>query len=161
MGLFGLCMGLLSSCDQQKLELCKAESDKHYTNAISELAPDLKLYQENIITIDYQRLPASALEAKSSVLSLENRFRLSKKEREKWQAWSETELKKVQTYIDVVNGHRHESAQFERISEHLAKAANQLVAFHGFCQQSRVDRMVASLKEVEIQRQSLKKLTCN
>lgn len=159
-----LLLGVLSSCDQEKMDFCKGETDQKYTGAISELSPDLKRYKEDIITIDYQRLPASSEsgeESKSRVVPMEHKFRLPKKEREKWQAWSEVELKKVQTYIDEVRGHAHESEKLEKISEHLKTAANQLVAFHGYCQQSRVDRMIASLKEVEQHRVQLKKLSCN
>jgi pentatricopeptide repeat protein len=85
---------------------------------------------------------------------------LGEDDRDRWQSWSESELKTVETYLDWANLHREESADGEKVRRKLTEVANRLVAFHGYCQEGRVERMLQVLHSIESDRRQIRAVVC-
>jgi hypothetical protein len=153
-GFLGLMLISLSSCNTEMREICTGKYDHTVTDAISLLEPHLH-------TETAQRAVASRHRAKSnSGPSSGLSSKLSEDERDHWQSWSQSELKKVEAYLDWTYIHRGEGQDDDKTKRHLTDIANRLVAFHGYAQEGRVSRMVDTLKTIEADRKQVQAIVC-
>jgi hypothetical protein len=136
-----------SGCNSEFQDICTGKYDHQVTDAIAQL--------ESF----HRSLGPQAKSRALASLSLES-VSLDQGDRDHWKSWAETELKRIEAYIDWANLHREESPEGERTRRRLNETANHLVAFHGYCQQGRVDRMLDTLKTLEDERKEIQTLTC-
>ncbi len=147
-GFLGLMLIVLSSCHSELKEVCSAKNDSTFTDAISQIEPWRDSYLK-------KRSLASVPDIRP-----EPDFEMDQDERERWESWSQSQLKRVETYIDWANLHRAESSEIEMARRSLTDIANRLVAFHGYAEGGRVLRMLDTLKQVESDRQEVLAIVC-
>jgi hypothetical protein len=167
----------LSGCDADLKEFCSNSSDARLADAIAQIeklrtdpsrpsralasiasASSIRTEQNSGRGIGKIGFLAGGRRPDPSELS---RFSgLSEDDRDRWQSWSESELKTVEAYLDWANLHREESADGEKVRRKLTEVANRLVAFHGYCQEGRVERMLQVLHTIESDRRQIRSVVC-
>jgi hypothetical protein len=73
-----------------------------------------------------------------------------------WQRWSERHLITLQDTLDAAG----EAPQLEPMRAELSALANAMVAFHGYCEQGKLDRMISTLRSVQGTTLRLKRERC-
>jgi hypothetical protein len=164
-GLLGLMLISLSSCNTEMREICTGKYDHTVTDAISQLESHLtsdaaqRAVASLAVASFKEEAGKKAAGEKSSGLS----SGLSDDDRDHWQAWSQSELKKVEAYLDWTYLHR-DLGEGGKVSEktrrRLTDIANRLVAFHGYAQEGRIPRMLDTLKSIEADRKEVQVLVC-
>lgn len=82
---------------------------------------------------------------------------ISEIDRKEWQGWAEDRLVEAQRYMDATMG---ESGQAPVRAE-LSQIATDLVSFHGYAGQGKVDRMVLTLERMQGHSAKARGLACN
>jgi uncharacterized protein YceK len=149
-GFLGLLLTLLSGCTSDLSEVCSGKYDHTVTDAMVRLEP----YMESRSLT--RSVASLATHESAPVMSPV----MSNEEREQWQSWSESELKRIEGYLDWANLHRDEFPGSELARRRLTDVANRLVAFHGYSGAGRVDRMLSSLKTLESDRREIQAHFC-
>ncbi|MFL5814352.1 MAG: hypothetical protein ACJ763_12305 [Bdellovibrionia bacterium] len=162
-GFLGLMLISLSSCNTEMREICTGKYDHTVTDAISQLETHLNSDAAQRAVASFKE-EASLPHAKlSSGLSSGLSSSWSDDERDRWQSWSQSELKKVEAYLDWTYLHRdlgEGGKDSEKTRRRLTDIANRLVAFHGYAQEGRVSRMLDTLKGIEADRKEVQLLVC-
>jgi hypothetical protein len=152
----GLALIFLSGCNAEMKEICSGKYDHSVTDVISQLETKLGS-QPNGRRIAALKMTKTTWTAKA--LAYDSGLALD--EREDWQSWSQSELKRMEAYLDWTTLHREEVPESEKTRRHLTDIANRLVAFHGYAHDGRVSQMVSTLRAVEQDRKEIQALVCS
>jgi hypothetical protein len=136
---FSLCG--FASCSVPMSEVCTVrfpEFDRNVESAISALGP----WRKN----EMGRGLAS-VEGSNAARDL------AKQDRDTWKLWAEERLSEAQHSIDLADG-------FPGVRNELSDIANQLVTFHGYTQNGRVENMVHALEAVQLHSQRAREQVC-
>lgn len=144
---------LLTGCHAELASYCSGQSGDELKSAIVALKPWRDAQTDE--------RPSGRAPASSGIPALAGAKALPAESREVWLVWAEKELKKAQTALDWVSIHRGEIPKERQVRADLSEAANQFVSFHGYCQQGRVDRMIASLEKLDRLREQIRTLGCH
>jgi hypothetical protein len=154
-GFLSFALIFLSGCNAEMKEICSGKYDHSVTDVISQL--ELKMGPQT-----KGRQIAALKEAKTagSAKGFAYKAGLALNEREDWESWSQSELKRMEAYLDWTTLHREEVPESEKTRRHLTNIANRLVAFHGYAHDGRVSQMVSTLRAVEEDRREIQSLVC-
>jgi hypothetical protein len=151
-GFLGLLLTFLSGCDSELNEVCSGKYDHTITDAMVRLEPYTGSHS-------LERSVAS-VGSKQSLSLMSTMSTLSYGEREAWQSWSQSELKRMESYLDWATFHRGDYPESEETIRRLTDVANRLVAFHGYSGAGRTDRMMSALKAMESDRREIQAFFC-
>lgn len=159
-GFLGLALTFLSSCNPELAEVCSGKYDHSISDAITRIEPyrGMSAKPRSLASLEQVAQKEGAFSGANAAVS--STSPMDEDEREHWQAWAESELKRVEAYLDWANLHREESQKGEIARHRLKEAANRLVAFHGYSQAGRVERMLDTLHALEADRKVIQGAVC-
>lgn len=147
LALIFLCCG----CSHEFADFCSSGQPDPYQQAIAALSP----WKD---AIPYERMKEREIASvgdtivKSVTLPTENR--------DQWMEWAETQLAQAERALDWVELHREEFPAETQLRSDLSNLSNELVGFHGYCQQGRVGRMIATLQRLDRYRARIRASSC-
>lgn len=163
-GFLGLMLIFLSGCNSELSEVCSGKYDHAITDAMAQIEPyrNVDAHSRSLASLKVNAQTAQRVSMGEGSLNLPSGMPtgMNEDERDHWQSWAEKEIKRVEVYIDWANLHREESPQGEVVRRRLTDVANRLVAFHGYSQAGRVERMLDVLKAIDADQKEVQGAVC-